>query len=69
VTNQEAPTVCPTCGLDEGDGHYEVVHNLGDDDRVHVCNYASPYRPTLCSRLVKDGHRLCYQHRPKGATS
>lgn len=32
--------------------------------KPHVCNYASRYRMTLCQRVVSDGHRYCWQHRP-----
>jgi hypothetical protein len=32
----------------------------------HICNYASRHKPQLCRRLVTDGERYCWQHRPQG---
>ncbi len=37
---------------------------MTDYAQPHVCNYASRYRPSLCQRMVTDGHRYCWSHRP-----
>jgi hypothetical protein len=29
----------------------------------HVCNMPSSHRMKMCSRIVTDGHRYCWQHR------
>jgi hypothetical protein len=30
----------------------------------HVCNHASRHAARMCKRIVIDGHRYCWQHRP-----